>query len=153
MVSLSEFRSDTRAINDGVWIRVNEASYGDLEIKSRGFTDDFVDAQNTRLGKAAEAYNGDRTRLPNSELRKINASLLEDFLVLDVRNLTDGDQVVPVAVFHTMLYDPAFNRLSRACWEAASRVTTRSEAQIKAASGNSHAPSGFTSTGATSDPG
>jgi hypothetical protein len=150
MVELSEFRTDTRAINDGVWIRVNEAAYGDLDILSRGFTDDFVDAQNARVTKAAEPYGGERTRVPNSEMRTINASLLEDFLVLDVRNLRDGERVVEVAQFHMMLYDPAYNRLARACWEAAGRVTTRSEAQVKAASGNSHAPFASTSTGVVS---
>jgi hypothetical protein len=136
MVDLSEFRTDTKAINDGVWLRVNEAAYGDLEILSRGFTDDFVDAQNARIAKAAEPYGNDRTRVPNSLMRQINASLLEDYLVLDVRNLKNGEADVEVGAFHMMLYDAAFNRLSRACWDAASRVTTRSEAQLKSAVGN-----------------
>jgi hypothetical protein len=137
MVSLSEFRSDTRSIQDGAWIRVNEAAYGDLDIMTRGFTDEFIDAQNARLSKAAEPYGGDRTRIPNGEQRRINATLLRDFLVLDVRNLLNGDEPVSVEAFHAMLFDAAFVRLARACWDAAARITARSAAQMEAASGNS----------------
>lgn len=150
MVDLSEFKTDTRAINDGSWIRVNEALYGDLEILTRGFTDDFVDANNARMGKAAQDYGGDRTLIPNSELRRLNASLLEDFLVLDVKNLKRGETAVTVADFHAMLYDPAFNRLARACWDAAGRVSTRSMAQLENARGNSLPPFASGSNGAAS---
>jgi hypothetical protein len=153
MVSITEFRSDTRSINDGDWVRVDAARYGDLEIFSRGFTDEFVDAQNNRTGKAAEAYVGDKTRIPNSELRKINASLLEDFLILDVRNLTDDAGIaVTVDTFHSMLYEPQYSRLARASWEAAARISTRSMAQLDAARGNSPQPSVSHSNGATSAP-
>jgi hypothetical protein len=137
VVSLAEFRADTRAIQDGAWIRVNEAAYGDLDIMTRGFTDEFVDAQNARLAKAAEPYGGDRSRIPNAEQRRINATLLRDFLVIDVRNLMNDGQPVEVEAFHALLFDPAFTRLARACWDAASRVTARSQAQMEAAAGNS----------------
>ena len=137
MVKLSEFRSDTKSIQDGAWIRVNEAAYGDLDIMTRGFTDEFIDAQNARLSKAAEPYAGDRTRIPNAEQRRINASLLTDYLVIGVRNLMDGETEVAVEDFHKMLVDPSLNRLARACWDAAARVTARSVAQVEAAAGNS----------------
>lgn len=152
MVDLAEFRVDTKAINDGVWIRVDEQDYQDLEILSRGFVDDFVDAQNARMAKAAEAYGGDKTRIPNSVMRQVNATLLEDFLVIDVRNLTANGEPVKVADFHAMLYDPAFSKLARASWLASSRVTTRSATQLAAASGNSPAPWTPGSPGATSEP-
>jgi hypothetical protein len=137
MARLSEFRVDSRAIADGAWVRVDDALYGDLEILTRGFTDEFVDAQTARLARAANAYNNDQTRIPNAERRKINASLLRDFLVLDVRNLTDDDgHAVACDAFHAMLDDPAYFRLARACFEAAGRVSTQSEAQLRAAQGN-----------------
>jgi hypothetical protein len=46
---------------------------------------------------------------------------------------------VPVTqeAFLSMLDDPAYFRLSRACFEAAGRVTTQSGNQVKAAVGNS----------------
>jgi hypothetical protein len=138
MARLKDFRSDTRAISDGAWIRVNEALYDDLEINTRGYTDDFVDAQAQRLARAAERVNGDLNRIPNAVRREINAALLRDFLVLDVRNLQDDDgNPVSRDQFLDMLSDPAYFRLSRACFEAAGRVTTQSVAQVEAAAGNS----------------
>ncbi len=151
MADLKEFQVDTRAIADGVWIEVNPAAYGDLEILSRGFTDEFVDAQNRKMTNAAEQYSGDRAQITNSQLRSINASLLEDYLVVNVRNLTSSGQPVPVEDFHSMLYKPEFHRLARACWEAAARVTTRSVAQIETAKGNSPARSESGSAGANSE--
>lgn len=151
MVSIDAFRSDSRAINEGDWVRVDEARYGDLEILTRGFTDDFVDAQNQRTEKLAEAHMGDRTRIANSEMRKLNASLLEDYLILDVRNLTDDKgEPVSVGLFHAMLYQPEYSRLQRAAWVAAARISTRSVQQLDEARGNSLLPSGSTSNGATS---
>lgn len=138
MAKLSAFRADTRAIQDGAWIRVNEALYDDVEILTRGYTDDFVDTQQLRLIRAAEPFNGDITRIPNAVRRTLNAKLAKEFLVLGVRNLLDDDDVpVELDRFLQMLDDPAYNRLARACFDAASRVTNQSSEQIKAAVGNS----------------
>ncbi len=150
---LSEFRVDTHALNDGIWIRVSEATYGDLEILSRGFTDEFIDAQGATLTRAAERYGGERTRIPNSDMRILNADLLRRYLVIDVRNLTDDNgEPVSIAEFHQMLSDQAYGRLARACWEAAGRVSTQSLSQLDAASGNSARPSRPNSNGANSTP-
>lgn len=138
MAKLSAFRSDTKAINDGEWVRVNEALYDDLDILTRGYTDQFVDAQNSRLIRAAEPFNGDQARIPNNVRRTINGALLREFLVIDVRNLIDDDTGEPVTreAFLAMLDNPEFNRLSRACFEAAGRVTTRAAKQATDAVGN-----------------
>lgn len=138
MAKLSDFRSNTRAIADGAWIRVNEALYDDLEILTRGYTDDFVDAQTLRLQRAAEPYGGDQTRIPNALRRTLNAGLLREFLVIGVRNLVDDNGVeITRDAFLAMLDDPAYFRLNRACFEAAARVTTQTGEQAKAAEGNS----------------
>ncbi|MDR3474428.1 MAG: hypothetical protein P4M09_22495 [Devosia sp.] len=138
MAKLASFRTDTRAIQDGKWIRVSEALYDDLEILTRGYTDAFVDAQTARLTKAATPYDGNQTQIPNAERRQVNAGLLREFLVLDVRNLMgDDEQPVTRDAFLAMLDDPAYGRLARACWEAAGRVSTQSVAQVAAAAGNS----------------
>lgn len=153
MVKLSTFRSDTRAINDGVWVRVDERNFGDLEVLSRGNTDDYIDAAADRWAKAAEPYGGDRSRIPNSEGRRIAASLLEDFLVLDVRNLTDDDgNVVDVQAFRAILYEPAFQKLFDACWQAVRKVNTRSDRQMGEAEKNSPRPLPQHLNGATSAP-
>ncbi|HJZ22049.1 MAG TPA: hypothetical protein VJ226_13890 [Bradyrhizobium sp.] len=137
MAKLSAFRADTKAIQDGVWLRVNDALYDDLEIQTRGYTDEFVDAQTLRLARAAESLNGDTTRIPNAVRRLINGELIRDFLVLGVRNLADDDgQPVTIAAFKQMLTDPAYYKLSRACFDAAARVTTKSADQVVAAMGN-----------------
>lgn len=138
MATLKNFRKDTRAINDGAWVRVNEAIYDDLEILTRGFTDEFVDAQNRRMAYAAERYNGDRGQIPNAVQRDINAALAREFLVLDVRNLTDDDGTpLGLDAFLATLNDPAYLDLARACFDAASQVSRRAALQLKAAVGNS----------------
>jgi hypothetical protein len=138
MARLQDFRSDTRAIADGAWVRVDEAMYDDLEILTRGFTDAFVDAQNRRLAKAAQPFSGEQTRIPNAVRRAINAGLLKDHLVLGVRNLLDEhDQPVTLEAFVEMLADPAYGRLARACFDAAGQVSVKSAEQLEHAAGNS----------------
>lgn len=138
MAKLSDFTSDTKAISDGVWLRVNEAVYGDLEILSRGYTDEFVDAQNARLRRAADPYGGDRTQIPNAIWRTVNASLCRDILVLGVRNLKDDDgNEVTLDAFYDMLDHPKYQKLARAAMDAAARVTTASGEQLKVMTGNS----------------
>jgi len=146
MAKLSDFRSDTKAIQDGAWIRVNEALYDDLEIQTRGYTDEFVDAQTLRLARAAEPFNNDLTRIPNAVRRTINGDLLREFLVLGVRNLADDDgEPVTRDDFLAMLGDPAYYKLARACFDAAGRVTSKAAEQVKAAMGNSAPVSSGTS--------
>jgi hypothetical protein len=90
-----------------------------------------------RTQHLAESYGNDATKIPNAEQRRLNASLMEDFLIIGVRNL-HGDNGEPVSLedFHALLYQPDYNRLSRVCWEAVSRVSSRSIAQIEAAAKN-----------------
>lgn len=138
MAKLASFLTDNRAINEGQWIRVSEALYDDLEIFTRGFTDAFVDANAARTRKARlELQIGEAEPLPNALAREINASLIRDFLVLDVRNLTDDkDQPVDVQTFHAMLGQPNAARLARACWDAAAKVGQRLTAKVEADVGN-----------------
>ncbi len=138
MAKLSSLLSDTKSIDEGMWQPVNPAFYDDLEIFTRGFTDDFVDAQAARLRKLRldnDIIEGDP--LPNAMQRELNAGLLRDLLVLDVRNL-EGDDGIQVSVedFKAMLDKPNAGRLVRACWEAASRVSSRTTKSTAAALGN-----------------
>ena len=153
MAKLSTFRTDTRAVNDGAFVRVDEAQFGDLEIKTRGFTDAFVDAQNARLTKAALSHDGDQSRIPNAERRAINAGLLRDHLVLDVRNL-EGDDGLPVTreAFLDLLDQPEYGRLMGACWRAAAKINARGAEQAAEAVGNFVPPSGASSNGDSSAP-
>jgi hypothetical protein len=138
MAKLSSFLIDTRATADGAWIRVNEALYDDLEILTRGYTDEFVDAQAARQRKARmDLTLSENDPLPNAVARKLNASLLRDFLVLDVRNLTaDDGSAVTIEEFHAMLDQPEAQRLARACWDASAKASVRTKEQADAALGN-----------------
>lgn len=137
MAKLSDFRSDSKAISDGVWVLVDPVMFDDIEILSRGYTDDFIDAQNAMIRKYAQRYNGDKERITNAQYREINATLMREYLVVDVRGLLDDkDTPVTVAGFHEMLFKNEYTRLARAVWEAAGRVTMLTDSHRKAAEGN-----------------
>lgn len=136
MAILADLKTDSAAINDGVWKKIEKY---DFEIKSRGFTDQFIDAQNRRLRKMSEKYRGDLSAIPNAVRRQMNAELLCDFLVLDVRGLFhDVEQTQPVSLdeFKKLIPSPDYRELMNACWEAASLVTNEASEQAEDATGN-----------------
>lgn len=143
MPVLSALAIDSNAINDGAWTSIDEVP--GLSIKTRGFTDAFLDAQNRRMDKAMRAANVSLAALiPNAVRRQINARLLADFLVLDVKGLFhDTEQTQPVTVdeFKALLQEPKYARLVNLCWEAAGVITRDGASQAEEAEGNSVAPS------------
>jgi len=153
MAKLSDFVTDARAIKDGLWVRVDPASFGDLEILSAGFTDEFLDAKTELESAASERLNiGPGRQLPNAEQRKINAELLERFLIKDVRNLYDEkNELVPISEFHRFMYLPTHSRLASAAWRAAGRVSNMTAKQLEQAVGNSVTLSSHTSNGQVLD--
>lgn len=137
MAILADLKTDSAAINDGVWKKIEK--YPGLEIKSRGFTDQFIDAQSRRERKTAENYRGDVRAIPNAIRRQINAALLCDFLVLDVRGLYHDEaqtHAVSLEEFKKLLPNPDYRELMAACWEAAGLVTTEAGKQAEDAEGN-----------------
>lgn len=137
MATLADLKTDSAAINDGEWKKIDK--YPGLEIKSRGYTDQFIDAQSRRLRKVAEKYRGDVTAIPNAVRRQLNAELLCEFLVLDVRGLFhDKEKKRPVSLeeFKGLLPNPDYRELMAACWEAAGLVTTEAGKQAEDAEGN-----------------
>lgn len=150
-MDISTLKVDTRAMSDGRWVTVG-GSYGDLKIYSRGFTDEFYDAQTAKLANATQMFGGAQADIPNAIRRRINAELLQEFLVLDVRNLMAGEAAVPVADFHAMLFQADYVKLAAACWQAAARVSSMTKEQLDSAEGNSGGASGSTlQTTATAD--
>ncbi|WP_249202702.1 hypothetical protein [Gluconobacter cerinus] len=137
MPKLSDLKIDSAAVNDGVWVEIEQ--FPGLKIRTRGYTDQFVDAQNRRLAQAAEKFRNDVTRIPNSVRRQLNAGLLTEFLLLDVDGLYSDDaetQKVGIEDFKALLANPDYGRLARACWEAASLVATGAVQQTEDAVGN-----------------
>lgn len=137
MAKLSDLKIDSAAVNDGVWVEIEQ--FPGLKIRTRGYTDQFVDAQNRRLAQAAEKFRNDVTRIPNSVRRQLNAGLLTEFLLLDVDGLYSDDaetQKVGIEDFKALLASPDYGRLARACWEAASLVASGAAQQTEDAVGN-----------------
>lgn len=134
---LKEFETDSSVINDGKFVKVD--GYEDLEIKTRGYTDQFLDARTRRLKKAAEKCDGDIDLIPNAERRKINAELLRDYLVLDVKGVwhdKDKQHAVTAEEFRALMGDPRYDRLTSACWRAVGQVQVVATHQQQDAEGN-----------------
>ena len=149
MVKLSEFVTDPRAMLDGMWVRVDPAKYGELEILSCGFTDEMLDARAELEWAAADRLGVDRNRLPNAEQRQVNAILLERYLIKDIRGLEDDDgKPITVEQFHRFMHQPGYENLSNAAWQAARRISTTTAKQMEHALGNSLKPSIKNSNGA-----
>lgn len=141
MAKLSQFRTDSRAINEGEWIRVGD-EYDDLEIRTRGFTDAYFDAQAARQRRAAVGFGGDVSKIPSALRRQINVEALIAHVVLDVRNLNhDDDRPVTKDEFADLLRDADYSELVVACFRAAGQVGQRRQADLEDAVGNSESAS------------
>lgn len=141
MARLSGFKINSKAIENGQWVSPGE-EYDDLQILTRGFTDLYTDARAAKLRRAALAYSGETTKVPNSIQREILVECMIEHVLLDVRNLTD-DQGSPVdfARFCDLLRDPDYADLVTASIRAASLVGKQRLADTKDAAGNSATPS------------
>ena len=149
MAKLSDFVTDPRAMLDGMWVRVDPAKFGELEILSCGFTDEMLDARAELEWAVADRLGVDRNRLPNAEQRQVNATLLERYLIKDIRGLEDDDgKPISVEQFHRFMHQPGYENLSNAAWQAARRISTTTAKQMESALGNSLKPSLKNSNGA-----
>jgi hypothetical protein len=136
MARLAGFRVDARAIEDGDWVSPGE-EYDDLEIRTRGFTDAYYDAQNAKLRRASISVGGDVSKVSNARQREIRIECLIAHCTLDVRNLTGTDgEPVKFEAFCEMLRDPTYGELVVACIRAAALVGRVKEAEIMDAVGN-----------------
>lgn len=139
MAKLKSLLTDLVSLNEGTWVEVNPSMYDDLRIKTRGFTDKFYDAQTARLRKARIERNlGPDEPLPNNIQRDINSRLAQEFLVLEVSGLEHDDgSPVPIDEFKQLMSHENAGRLVRAVFEAAARVSSRTEEIAAADVGNS----------------
>ncbi len=131
MAKLSRFKANTNKINDGDWVTLGE-EFGNIEIKTKGFTDKYNDARQARIRRAALRFAGDSNKIPAADLRKIIVDLLIENCLLDVRNLQDENGIeVTFDVFKELLYDPNFLDLYMAVISAAAAVTNEREADLE----------------------
>ncbi|MEE8658854.1 hypothetical protein CGLAMM_07265 [Acetobacteraceae bacterium EV16G] len=136
MVTINTLTRDTRAISDGDWF--DSLDFLNVRIKTRGYTDDYIDALNKRTRRAAELHRCTTDTLPQNVMRSINAELVGKHLLLDVDGLTEEDGVTKIDVdkFRSLLARPEYNRLLALCFEAAAAITLKADAQRADAVGN-----------------
>ena len=124
MAKLANFkRNMTKAIDSGEWVRVGD-EYDDLEIMTRGFTDEYTDMRNALLRRTAtQKYRGDASKITTAEGRDITVDCLEAKCLLGVRNLVDdAGQPVVMPAFLKMLRDPDYSDLFTAALVACANV-------------------------------
>lgn len=128
-------------MKSGEWVRPGD-EYDDLEILSRGYTDEYYDALAVKTRRASLAVGGDASKIPNSVQRDIRTDCLLEHIVLGVRNLTgDDDKPVPIEQFRDVLRDPDYVELNLACLKAAAAVGRSKAAEVEESAGNFAAPS------------
>ncbi|MFT8335103.1 MAG: hypothetical protein ABF628_02890 [Acetobacter orientalis] len=135
---LSELKTNSATIQDGIFVKV--PGFPGLEIKTRGYTDEYIDARN-RMNREIADQNGGT--VSNAQARKVNAELLKEYLLLDVKGLFNGpgpeENPVTVDQLKELLDKPEYSRLARACWSAVGAVQVAAEKQAQDAEGNSPA--------------
>lgn len=148
-MKISSRKVNSQAMRDGQFVRPWPDE--DLEIRTRGITHAFIDAQARRQRRAAQGFGGDVDALPVNVRQKINVDCLIEFCLLDVRNLHHDDgRPVTFDEFKTMLYDPDLEDYVSACFTAAKMVGRATEAEVQEAAGNSAGASDGTSIGGAS---
>lgn len=136
MAKIAKFRKNSAAIREGEWVKPGE-EYDDMEILTRGFTDDYLDAQAQKLRRAASAWGNSPERIPVKIKREINTDCLLKYVILDVRNLQHDDgSAVSLDEFKDMLRDPDYDELLVACYRAAAQVGQIKQADVEEAVGN-----------------
>ena len=136
MADLSAFRVDAKARQEGQWVRVGE-EFLDLEVLVRGLTDRYTDAVAARSRQAARSYGGDVQKLPAAIARGIVVSALCDHVLLDVRNLKDGDRDITIDEFKQLLRDENYFELVNAVLRATALVGQARAEDLMEAVGNS----------------
>ncbi len=137
MAKLSIFKINSNAVRDGEWVRVGE-EFDDLEIQTRGFTDQFNDVRAAKLRRAAQlGHSGDVARLPAADFREINIDCIADLCLQDVRNLVDeAGNKVGFADFCALLRHPDYPKLYEAVLRAIGQVGIIRAQSVQAAVGN-----------------
>ena len=135
MRKISAFKKNPAVQAEGVWKRPDAGE--DLEIKSRGFTDEYTDAQAAKQRQAAKGFGGDTEKLPAALKRKINVECLIKHSLVDVRGLEDdAGKSVKFDAFCEMLRSGDYPALVSAAFMAAALASDERESDLKEALGN-----------------
>lgn len=130
MASLSKFRVNSKAIEEGRWVSPGE-EFDELMIKTRGFGDHYYDARAAKMRRAATAYGGNVDRIPNAVTREITIDCLQAHCLQDVKNLVDEDgKEVNFQQFLKLMRDPDYADLVVASLKAVAVVGLQREAEV-----------------------
>jgi hypothetical protein len=126
---------------EGDWITPG-GEMDDIEVLTKGYTDAYTDAQAQRHLRAAQAYGGDVSRVPNAILRKHNLDCLLKHCVSGVRNLkrANGEEITFEDV-KVMVYEPQYRPLADGLFAATRLATLRRKTDLEELEGNSAASS------------
>ncbi len=136
MADLKSFRVDAKAREEGEWIEVGE-EWLDLEVRVRGLTDRYHDTVAARSRAAARSLGGDTSKLPTAVARAIVINALCEHVLLDVRNLKDGDQEIGIERFKQILHEPEYYDLVMGVLRATQKVGQARVKDMTEALGNS----------------
>lgn len=123
LAKLESFRIRSSAIANGEWQRVGEdGQFDDLDVFVKGFSNQYRDDLARTTKALAKRLRCDESKIPTDDREAAVKELVAD-LVLDVRNLTDGDGK-PVAVedFRLALQHPDYHDMYLAVVLAAAKV-------------------------------
>ena len=131
MANLKAFKVDSKAIETGQWVRVDDA-YDDLELLVRGYTDAYTDYRARKSRRVAAMYGGDVNAIPSAKAREILVDALVEHVIRDVRNLSDeAGNPINFDQFVTLLRDPDYHDLVVAVIRAAAKVGTANAVDLE----------------------
>ncbi|WP_376959634.1 hypothetical protein ABNQ39_06930 [Azospirillum sp. A26] len=134
MANLASLKRSSTALTTGAWKRPDPDL--DLQILTRGYTDEYQDAQASKQRKAAKGFGGDPEKLPVALKRSINIECLIKHCLIDVKMKDDDGAPVTFEEFCDTIRDPDFSELATAAFTAAGMVSADREADAKEAEGN-----------------
>lgn len=133
MANLKSFKRAS-SFKDGAWKKPDADR--DLEILTRGLTEAYYDAQESRQRKAAKGFGGDVSQLPIALKRKINVECLIDKCLMEVRLKDDDGKDVSFDEFCDAIRDPDCVDLYNAAFTAAAMVSSDRASDAEEATGN-----------------
>lgn len=134
MESLDHLLIDEDVSTAGRWVQPDPDH--PMRIKTRGFTDEYFDAQARMQRSAAKGFNGDTERLPNAMKREINAKCLLKHSLVDIENCVIGGKALSIDEFGDLIQTERGKKLLGLAFTAAGMAHEANTAEAKEAEGN-----------------
>ncbi|MFY8093039.1 MAG: hypothetical protein ACOVN0_06115 [Niveispirillum sp.] len=125
MASIVSAKRDAAKVNEGDWVRLHleDDPEKDAFLRTLGHTDAFRDALARRVGKVAQNYGGNASRIPTAVARAIDIDLYSTLLFKDIRGLEDEQgQPVDFERFCDLIRQPDYLPLFNLCVAAVASI-------------------------------